>query len=480
MNKRDQIKEDIISRIKNGTLTPGEKLPSLREFAKQYGVSITPATNACNDLVAKGWLESRPCSGYYVSEKILNYEINDYVSNLNLNTAERYGMFDSFISNYSDIALNENNDIKFYFGTTAISSAFFPIADFNASFAHALRQNPVEPNQQVSLHDSPALKREIMHWMLPCRCHNTIDEIIILRSVSDGLMLSLRACAPPRSVVAVESPGHIGFYFALKNMDYRVVPVRSDPVTGLDVDQFESLLRYGARPNCLLLSSNFSNPTGATMPEENKKRLVKLCANAGVAIIEDDIQGEIYYGENRPLPLKSYDNDNVIYISGFGKCLNPVTRVGYVAAGKYADKLSFCKHLNTAYALPPLQEGLAEFMRNGSAAKYVRFFRNHMKTIVKNYYDVVLECFPEGTEVRMPEGGIFLWVKLPGSISVELFCEKAKKLGISVAPSHFFQPQASNAPNAFRLNCGALPWNGETRNALLRLGELARKMNSLK
>lgn len=478
MNKRDQIREDIIARIKSGTLTPGEKLPSLREFAKQYGVSITPATNACNDLVAKGWLESRPCSGYYVSEKILNYEISDYLSHINMNTAERYSMFDSFISDYSDIVMNQNNDIKYCFGATAVSSSFFPSADFNSTFAHAIRQTPAGLNSQITLHDSPALKREIMHWMLPCRCSNTIDEIDILRSVSDGILLALRACAAPHSVVAVESPGHIGFYFAQKFLDYRVVLVRSDPVTGLDVDQFESILQYGARPACLLLSANFSNPTGAVMPDKNKERLVKICADAGIAIIEDDILGEIYFGENRPTPLKSFDNDNVIYVSGFGKCLIPSTPLAYVAAGKYADKLSFYKHLNTAYVLPALQEALAEFMHSGAAYKYVRFFRAHLKTIVESYCALIREHFPPGTSVRMPEGGMYLWVNLPWSISVDLFCEKAKKAGISISPNRFFQPQAQNVANAFRINCAAMPWNADTRSALIQLGEIAGKMYS--
>ncbi len=476
MSKKDLIANEILQMIKQGAVGPGDKLPSIRTLAQQYKVSITPVTDAYDDLVSLHWVENRPHSGYYVSCTLQNdFQTAEYERQIHLNVSERYGMVDHFISGYSHIAFNVNNDIYYAFGSTATSASLYPCSNFNMYYAHSLRHLKVEGNFQTRPHDESALKKEIMKWMIPCKCENVIEDISIVPSVSEAILLSLRACAKPGSVVALEAPGHAGFYFNAKFLDYQIVPVPSRPSSGLDVDAFAAMLKNGVHPACLLLCSNFSNPTGALMSDINKQRLTHLCAKYGIPIIEDDILGDLHFTESRPRPLKSFDSDNVIYISGFGKSLYPVARLGYISAGRYKDAVSFYKHLATAYASPLLQTAIADFFHHGLAQKYVSFFRKRLNGIVESYYNLIKEHFPPNTEVALPSGGIYLWITLPDGMDADTLCVKARPFGISIAPGRLF-----NAPlkknTSFRLNCAAVVWNQGSQEAVKKLGELACAM----
>ncbi|MBR5260904.1 MAG: PLP-dependent aminotransferase family protein, partial [Oscillospiraceae bacterium] len=461
MSKTTNIKQDIIDMIRLGVISPGEKMPSIRSLAKKYGVSITPVNDAYNALIAMQLVESRPQSGYYVNSSVDKLqEVLDTRLHIGLNKSEHYSMVDDFLSGYSEIALNSNNDIHFSFGSTSASSLLYPELHFNNCLLQAVRASDTGGNYQVRLHDELNFKKNIMKWMLSCQCKNSIEDISVVRSVSEGVMLGIRACSDRDSLIAIESPGHVGFYFIAKFLGREILSVPSHPVTGLDVDAFEAYLRQGIRPGCLVLSSTFSNPTGASMPDENKLRLTQLCAMYSVPIIEDDILGELYFTKTRPRPLKSFDNDNVIYVSGFGKCLNPTARMGYVSAGKFKDEFAFQKHLSTAYVYPFLQHAMSDFLESGIAYRDVNFFRKWLKRTLDTYRAVILEFFPSGTDVTSPNGGPYLWVTLPDGISSNALCDAAKKIGITIAPGRLFNT-TQELDSCFRFNCVALSFGSD-------------------
>ena len=476
MSKTDEIRNEIIEMIRLGIIGPGEKLPSIRKTAKKFDVSITPVSDAYNALVAQQLVESRPQSGYYVTSSIDKLqELLDLQLHIGLNKSEHYSMVDDFFTGYSEIAFNANNDIKFSFGSTSASSSIYPEKNFNSCLAECIHDIKVAGNRQVKLHDELTLKKSIMKWMQPCNCKQSLDDISIVRSVTEGVMLAIRACSSRGGLVAIEAPGHVGFYFIAKYLEREVLSVPSNPVSGIDVDVFESYLRQGIKPACLVLSSVISNPTGAVMPENNKIRLVDLCREFSVPIIEDDILGELYFSDARPRPLKSYDSENVIYVSGFGKCLTPIIRLAYVSTGKYKSAFAFYKHISTSYTYPPMQLAMSEYLDKGTAYKDISFFRKWLKSCVLSYRDEVYASFPEGTTVNEPKGGPYLWISLPEGCSANELCNIAKRIGISIAPSHLFNAKESMS-NCFRLNCAALPFDNEALNAVKKLGSLAHSL----
>ena len=213
------------------------------------------------------------------------------------------------------------------------------------------------------------------------------------------------------------------------------------------------------------------------MPDESKRRLTDLCARYAVPIIEDDIMGDLHYGKTRPMPLKSFDRENVLYISGFGKSLSPMFRVGYVSAGKFSERFAFYKHLMVAYTLYPVQIGMAEFLRQGNAHEYVRLLRRRLSLLNENYREMISHYFPDGTTVSNPKGGLYLWVTLPRNVDSDLLSNLAENYGISISPSRFFGAPAS-MKSAFRINIAAVPWSDEVCAALKTLGQLARSLAS--
>lgn len=469
MSKKQEIENQIISMIRQGVLAPGERLPSIRRMAQEYNVSMTPVTDAYSELVATRWLESRPNSGFYVSEQPGEQAAQNTLS---LNASEHYGLLDDFLSGYSQIAVNSSNNIRFPFGTTSTNIRMYQEPQFNQFLIRAVQSPSISGSGLIELHDEADLKRGIMKWMLACRCKNSVEDISIVHSVTEGLLLAVRACARPGSTIAVEAPGHAGFYFISHFLDCRVLPVPSRPDTGLDIDAFEAMLRSGSRPACLLLCANFSNPTGALMPDSGKQRLAKLCAEFAVPIIEDDVLGELYFGDTRPLPLKSFDNENVIYVSGFGKCLNPVLRMGYVSAGRYRDAFAFQKHLAVSYTNPYLQRALSNYLESGQAGRHAAAYRSRLKKNVGIFREKLLDAFPAGTEAAMPAGGPYLWVTLPDGIDAEKLCSRAISCGISIAPGRLYNA-AETQKNAFRFNCGTVAPDADSLKAVETLSQLA-------
>ncbi len=473
MSKTNEIRDEILDMIRLGIIGPGEKMPSIRSMAKKYGVSITPVNDAYSTLVAQQLVESRPQSGYYVTDSIDRLqEFMELQLHVGLNKSEHYSMVDDFFTGYSEIAFNVNNDIRFSFGSTSATSSVYSEANFNSCLEECIHNLRGGDNRQVKLHDELPLKKAIMKWMRHSKCKNSIEDISVVRSVTEGVMLAVRACSGRGGLVAIEAPGHVGFYFIAKYLEREILSVPSNPETGLDVDALESYLYQGIRPACLLLSSTFSNPTGALMSDSDKERLVSLCAQYSIPIIEDDILGELYFTENRPRPLKSFDKDNVIYVSGFGKCLTPTARLAYVSAGRFKGEFAFHKHISTSYAFPPLQLAMSEYLESGTAYRDVAFFRKWLNNCVSSYRKAILSSFPSGTVINESKGGPYLWVGLPKGISSNDLCEKAKKIGITISPSHLFNAKEDMA-NFFRFNCVALPFDDEALKAVKKLGSLA-------
>ena len=476
MKKQEEIEAAILNLIKHGAVAPGERLPSIRKLATRYRMSITPVTEAFRHLEAQGLVESRPNAGYYVSQSVLSHPIfADQHKNLNLYFNERYEMLDERFSNYGSIAFNSKSNITIPLGATAASTHFYPCEELNAHLARECRQPLSDENYQVKLHDELDLKQGIMKWMIPCGSPVSIDELSLFSGVSQALTLCLRACTEPGGLVAVESPGHVGFFFQTEFLRLKVLPVPSNPGTGLDVNAFSRMLKTGPIPSCLVLCSNFSNPTGALMPDAAKLALVQLCSRYEIPIIEDDILGDIYFGAQRPRPLKSFDPDNVLYISGFGKALSPALRTAWVAAGRHKDALAFYKHLTASYIPSLLQHGLASFLASGAGARHLERFRSKIECTIQTYCRAVRESFPEGTVAELPKGGLYLWVRLPEGMDAALLSDQARVQGISVSPAQIF-----NAPqqqwNCFRINCAAVPWSDQVHEGIVRLGQIAAQL----
>ncbi len=199
---------------------------------------------------------------------------------------------------------------------------------------------------------------------------------------------------------------------------------------------------------------------------------MRLLASHGVALIEDDINGDLSFEEPRP-PVARAADDNVILCSSFSKTVAPGYRVGWIAAGKLQGEIARLKFISNVASASPTQIAMAEFLENGGYDRHLRGIRRGYAASVAAMGEAIGRLFPAGTRVTRPAGGYLLWIELPeGLDSLELY-RRALERGISIAPGPLFSA-SGGYDGYFRLSAAA--WNPVTEQAVRTLGELAREM----
>jgi DNA-binding transcriptional MocR family regulator len=224
---------------------------------------------------------------------------------------------------------------------------------------------------------------------------------------------------------------------------------------------------------CWLMPS-FQNPTGANMPEQHRRELMKLLEAHAVPLIEDDVYAELYYGKHPPRPVKSFDTGGlVMHCGSFSKCLAPGYRVGWVAAGRHAQAVVRAKIMTTLATAAPSQQALAEYLAQGGYERHLRKLRRVLARQHEIAARLATRSFPAGTRLSSPEGGYFLWAEFPQGLDALQMHRDALARGINIAPGQMFSATRKFA-NCLRLNYGH-PRDARFEPAVRTIGELAAR-----
>jgi DNA-binding transcriptional MocR family regulator len=221
--------------------------------------------------------------------------------------------------------------------------------------------------------------------------------------------------------------------------------------------------------------TNFQNPLGSLMPVAAKQGMVDLLADRGIPLIEDDVYGELFFSNQRPPPAKSFDRHGlVLHCSSFSKCLAPGYRVGWVAAGRFAEQVERLKLMTTLAVAVPSQEAIAEYLQQGGYDRHLRQLRQGLAAQQSVALRAIGKHFPKGTRVTRPEGGYFLWLELPASVDALRLHRLALSHNISLAPGHLFSADR-RFTRCVRLNYGH-PGDARFAAALKTVGQLASSL----
>jgi 2-aminoadipate transaminase len=232
--------------------------------------------------------------------------------------------------------------------------------------------------------------------------------------------------------------------------DYVAVPTDDD---GLETDGLENALRAG--PKFMYILPNFQNPSGVTLSLERRMKLVALADRYGVPIVEDDPYGQLRYEGRHIAPLlvldrdtqgvkrdKGYSLGNIIYLSTFSKTLAPGLRLGWIVApAEVIAKLVQLKQGSDLHTSTFSQMVAYEVAHGGFLDRHVR----HIRQVYRERRDVMLEaleefCPPE-VDWTHPDGGLFLWARLPEGMSTHRLLETALKQNVAFVPGDtFFAP----------------------------------------
>lgn len=470
MKKYELLAEDVEALIASGTLKPGERLPSVRSTIAARDVSPSTVFEAYYLLEARGLVEARPRSGYFVKRR----------ASLRKEPQAADPVLESREVVVNDLVLEvlgsgHGRDVV-PLGSAFPNPALFPLARLGRSMASALRD--LQPAQLLEdlAPGNPELRRQIALRYMGNGVIASADEIVITSGAMEALNLCLQAVTQPGDAVAIESPAFYGCLQALERMKLRAVEVATHPRDGVQLESLEAVLQREHVKACWFMP-NFQNPLGALMPLESKRKLVHMLAHARVPLIEDDVYGELYFGVRRPPPAKSFDKDGwVLHCSSVSKSLAPGYRLGWTAAGRFARAVERLKLSSTLSVSVPVQLGILHYLQQGAYDKHLRGLRTTLAAQRDVALQAVAKDFPPGTRITQPMGGYFLWMELPPEVDALALQRLALSQNISIAPGQLFSAD-QRFRHHVRINFGH-PSAGQLSHALRTLGRLVQILSS--
>jgi DNA-binding transcriptional MocR family regulator len=471
MKLYETLAESIAQSIQSGILRRGDKLPSVRQTSVSRKVSPSTVFQAYYLLEARGIISARERSGYYVAAQTSDIPlipepiISDDVEVAQVDVSEL--VFDVLES------IKEKNVIPL--GSAFPSPLLFPLDKLGRSMASVARtMNPWASVDNLSPGDADLRRQIALRYMID-DISVSQDEIVITNGALEALNLCLMATTRPGDTVLIESPTFYAALQSIERLGLKAVEVPSHPKEGVDLVAMARAIEMH-HPKVCWLMTNFQNPLGSLLSDEKKKSLVELITQYKLPLIEDDVYGELYFGKNRPAPAKSFDREGwVMHCASFSKCLAPGYRVGWVASGCFSKSIARLKLTTTISASVPAQLAIASYLQKGGYDKHLRNLRHSLLVNQIKFIEAVNLYFPAGTRLTTPQGGYFLWIKLPDGVSSLQVHKEALSNGISIAPGAIFT-SLKNYDNYIRLNYGHI-WNSHIESAINVLGGIVKNLS---
>lgn len=466
----EEVANLISALVDSGTLSPGSRAPSLRDISKQQRVSLSTALQAYRLLEDRGVLEARPQSGHYVSRR----------ATISLDTpavSDPPSKATPVAISATLLRLHQYSvDPRLVpLGWAIPNAELLAAARLDRFLARAARTKGTAYNTYTGPKGELRLRQEIARRTLRWGGALSPEDIVITSGCMEAIALALSVVTRPGDTVAIESPTYFGLLRSLEAHGLKVFELPTDPANGIDLSALKSALERRSVKACLF-SSSFNNPLGCTMPDEKKLQVLALLARHHVPLIEDDINGDIYFGPERPVPFMvlGRNANPVIYCSSFSKTIAPGYRIGWMATKTPAHMQSALER-KLAFTLsgpPLLQVALAEFLSSGGYDNHLRRIRRVFEETVGQMSRAVERWFPEGTKISRPAGNFVLWLELPKSVQTRALFDEAVENGICFVPGNAFST-SGRFGHCLRLSCGD-GWNDRIEKGVMKLGKLAR------
>jgi DNA-binding transcriptional MocR family regulator len=464
-----QLARPFEEQIAHGVLRPGDRMPSVRELSCRQGVSISTVLEGYMWLENRGAIESRPKSGFFVRVPFAKS-----VPEPRFQTpAPRPASFGAGAI-VAEVARAAQNPANIPLGTACPDPELLPNHKLNRILRSVIRKKPLHSSSYEFPPGAEELRRQIARRSLGYGCNFSPAEIVTTNGAMEALNLSLRAVAAPGDVIGVESPTYFGLLEAIQSLGMRAIEIPTHPREGMSLELLDGAIRKHRIKACVIIA-NSHNPLGYVLSDDYKKRIVDLTARKDIALIEDNIYGDLAFGVRQPKTAKAFDRKGTVLLcSSFSKVLAPGFRVGWVQAGRYQPEVERLKFINTV-ATPSLpQLVVAEYLASGGYERYLARLRIAFAEQVRMISQAAAKYFPEGTRITRPDGGYLLWVELPKKVdSVRLF-RAALPANITIVPGTIFST-TDRFRNCIRISCG-YRWSDAIDRALVTLGRLAEEL----
>jgi DNA-binding transcriptional MocR family regulator len=460
-----QIAESIATPIRAGTLARGERVPSVRELARQHRVSPGTVLQAYRMLEDSGLIEARPRSGYFVAVRPVRLPEPE-VSNPPASSMA------VDVSSLAERVMRLAGDPAYVsFGAACPSSELFSQERVRRAVSRAAQRHRATLTQYTIGPGDESLRRAVARHALRMGCQFDARDVVVTNSCLESITLCLRSVTQPGDVVALESPTLFSFLEILENLHLRALEIPTHPRTGLSIDALQ--LAFDTQPvKAVLAVPTLSNPMGATMPLAERRRLAQMVAERRVPLIEDVLYNDLAEDEVQRRAVRSFDTTGHVMVCGsFSKTVAPGLRLGWVEAGRWGASLARLKQATSGSQAVILERALADLLTQPGVEAGYRQMRATLTVRVDEARGLISEHFPKGTRITNPAGGLILWAELPRSIDALALFKACLAEKIVIAPGTMFSA-TDHFRHCIRLGLGG-EWDDVHRRALQRVGALA-------
>lgn len=442
-NKYENIIDYIESLIEKKKLSQGQRLPSIRYLANEFGFSKSTIIRAYNELEANHKIYSIPKGGYYLVEK-LDIETQDYDSI-------------NFLDAVPDPRL-------------------LPYKEFNHCINRAVEQYKNKIFTYIESQGLESLRKSLAGHFQESQIFTSQENIFITSGAQQALSILCSISFPNgKKSILVEQPTYNLMQRLAELNDIKLVGIERTE-NGLDFKELERIFKE-EDIKFFYTIPRLHNPLGVSYSEKEKRKIAELAGKYDVYIVEDDYLADIDINK-KAQSIYYYDISNkVIYVKSYSKAFMPGIRIGAVVLHKnLIEEFAKLKRYNDLNTSVVAQGALEIFINSG-------MYKNHCKKVRKAYkkkMDVVKLIFASmesglrhKMEVYVPETGFFLWIKLPDEINADFFIEKlkSKKVFVSSAKEYFIKRDTKE--NCFRISISKLTDEEIKSGLMILIKELA-------
>lgn len=436
-----QLSLKIRDLINSGVLRAGDRLPPTRELAGQIGLNRTTVSAAYELLESEGLIRGHVGRGSFVCET---------------NPLPSAPSWEAPLPPEADVPDRPVPDAEISFASARPSELLFPLDEFRAACRDVIDSDQAQSILQLG---SPAgygpLRRYLFDAARAEGAAREDDEILITSGCQQAFDLIQRVLVANGETVLLEDPVYPGLRNTFARAEARVIGI---PIgeAGVEPDSLGRVLER-ERPRLLVLTPNFQNPTGATLPEQARNAIIGMARKAGTLVIENDIYGDLRY-EGSPLPtMKQLDTGGgTVLLRSFSKLAFPGLRVGWIIGPRtLIRRLTEAKQLSDLHTDQLSQAVLLRFAESGALQAHRKRVLAAGIVRLKAVLSACERHLPSGSRFTRPRGGMSLWVQLPSPLDAGELLPRAQRQGVSYLPGRYFAVSRAE-PGGLRLSFAQL------------------------
>jgi GntR family transcriptional regulator/MocR family aminotransferase len=456
-----QVRKALEQGIAAGRYDPGKPLPSSRALASELGVSRNTVNLAYQELMAEGFVVSRPRSGLYLNEELHHAAARDRLAGFGQAAGHnpphaRRVAWSKLLAPARDAILpsiEKIPDWQLYphvFIAGQVDSAAFP----TLAWSRALREALYQPHAHFSLRDGvssddPMLVELLCRKILPARGIDAEPhEVLVTMGSQEGLSLIARALAGEGSTVAVEDPGYLDARHIFVRAGASLMPLPVDASGVVPPSSLEGI-------SLLHLTPSHHHPTNVTLSIGRRHQLLAKAEASGTVVVEDDYDSELRYQGSPSPALKALDETgHVVYLGTFSKFLAPGLRLGYVVGDpELVDALREARRYEIRHPPGHLQRAMALFIESG---QYQRAVRQH-RIALRRKWEAICDAIDRHFDwpVTLPPGGVSIWVEGPAELDAVELAASLMRQGVIIERGDICYLDPSEHRNCFRLGFAA-------------------------